>query len=204
MNIPRLELWMRTDENRCRASISEAIRLMNGTVLTYERAHAFMAFYGQQFALGKPIIRIDTLPHKPGSSAIMIFGESRMSYGSGLTDGAAKRDCYLKGAHKVESFDPEIWKLFVADETAKAQSQTTQERPTATPASTSTRPRVRIPDPYAARSHRKVIHLRSSATFSASVVNSSTVSASNVGLRFEDVEVPTDSSLKDATYRSLV
>ncbi|KAL4258536.1 hypothetical protein AB1N83_010966 [Pleurotus pulmonarius] len=125
---------------RTHASTSEpSIRLMNGTVLTYERAHAFMAFYGQQFALGKPTIRIDTLPHKPGSLAIMTFGESRMSYGSGSTDGAAKRDCYLKGAHKVESFDPEIWKLFVADETAKAQ--TTQERPAAAPARTSARSR---------------------------------------------------------------
>ncbi|KAF4607882.1 hypothetical protein EYR40_000218 [Pleurotus pulmonarius] len=155
---------------------------MNGTVLTYERAHAFMAFYGQQFALGKPTIRIDTLPHKPGSLAIMTFGESRMSYGSGSTDGAAKRDCYLKGAHKVESFDPEIWKLFVADETAKAQ--TTQERPAAAPARTSARSRVRdIYDPYAPRFHRIVCrssqHVRASATFSATVVNSSTVGASN-------------------------
>ncbi|KAF4603063.1 hypothetical protein EYR38_003468 [Pleurotus pulmonarius] len=153
---------------------------MNGTVLTYERAHAFMAFYGQQFALGKPIIHIDTLPHKPGSLAIMIFGESRMSYGSGLTDGAAKRDCYLKGAHKVESFDPEIWKLFVADETAKAQA--TQERPAAAPARTSARSRVRG-DPYAPRFHRIVCrssqHVRASARFSATVVDSSTVSASN-------------------------
>ena len=153
---------------------------MNGTVLTYERAHAFMAFYGQQFALGKPVIRIDTLPHKPGSLAIMTFGESRMSYGSGSTDGAAKRDCYLKGAHKVESFDPEIWKLFVADETAKAQ--TTQERPAAAPARTSARSRVRG-DPYAPRFHRIVCrssqHVRASATFSATVVDSSTVSASN-------------------------
>ncbi|KAJ8700910.1 hypothetical protein PTI98_003888 [Pleurotus ostreatus] len=162
---------------RTHASIGDpSIRLMNGTVLTYERAHAFMAFYSQQFALGKPIIRIDTLPHKPGSSAIMMFGESRMSYGSGPTDGAAKRDCYLKGAHKVESFDPEIWKLFVASEAPKAQA--TQERPAAPAVCTSTRPRARLLDPYAAQSHQFVCrtsqHVRSSATFSATVVRSST------------------------------
>ncbi|KAF9487860.1 hypothetical protein BDN71DRAFT_1436548 [Pleurotus eryngii] len=161
-----------------------SVHLMNGTVLTYERAHVFMAFYGQQFALSKPIVRINMLPHKPGSSAIMMFGKSHMSYRSGPTDRAAKQDCYLKGAHKVESFDSEIWKLFITDEVAKAQA--TPEQPAAAAVCTSTCPRAHLLNLYELRPSQ---HVHSLAMFLAAVMKSSTASASSVGLQFGDVDV---------------
>ncbi|PWN54490.1 P-loop containing nucleoside triphosphate hydrolase protein [Violaceomyces palustris] len=96
-----------------------AAKLSDGSILTPERAREFMDFYCKRFNFGKPDIALvpGTVQRgkrtiTQGWSASMTVGGRMIGMASGQNKKIAQTNCYVDTVQYLETFDPELWKLF--------------------------------------------------------------------------------------------
>ncbi|KAL0581610.1 hypothetical protein V5O48_000426 [Marasmius crinis-equi] len=91
-------------------------KLSDGTVLEYDKAKDFMAYYCRRFKFGQPEITCQET--RRGWEAVMNVQDRKIGMGSGTNKKTAEKQCYIDTVRYLEECDPDLWQAFIKNESA--------------------------------------------------------------------------------------
>ncbi|KAH7883584.1 hypothetical protein F5I97DRAFT_1813120 [Phlebopus sp. FC_14] len=94
----------------------QQVELSDGSVVDYERARSFMAYYCRIFGFGNPVINFIEQPQREGFScweAVMRVDGRRIGMGTANNKKNAQIQCYLDVTKYLQGCDPDLWNKYI-------------------------------------------------------------------------------------------